>query len=212
MRRMYSEKELSVLVYQAVGQYIEDGAFDEITAESVDAYLEEHPVDITALEGQTIAPAVVNATTSISAPAITGDSIIENMSGYSFEPETASQDATLEFVYVGAVKNGNKLTLVIACNVTPTASTTQIGLGKIVVPNSVYSRLYDTRVGDYNFLDNKKIAVFDNYYTSQDVLAYMQKSSGKLVAVLRNTNVLTTNTKYYCRYEVTFLLSDNLAS
>ena len=74
MRRMYSVKELSEIIYAVVGGYIEDGAFDEIVADAVDAYLVEHPVDITALDGQTIAPAVVNATTSISAPVINGES------------------------------------------------------------------------------------------------------------------------------------------
>ena len=104
MRRMYSEKELSVLVYQAVGQYIEDGALDESIADAVDAYLVENPVDITALEGQTIAPAVVNATTSISAP-----SIIESMSGYSYTKGNEIENLTREFVYAGIVKNGKKL-------------------------------------------------------------------------------------------------------
>ena len=68
MRRMYSVQELSEIVSAVVGQKIEDGSFDETLAGLVDDYLTEHPVDITALEGQTIAPAVVNATTSISAP------------------------------------------------------------------------------------------------------------------------------------------------
>ena len=60
MRRMYSEKELTTIINQVVGEYIEAGALDESIADAVDAYLLEHPVDITALEGQTINPARIN--------------------------------------------------------------------------------------------------------------------------------------------------------
>ena len=68
---MYSEQELTQVINEVIAGKIEDGAFDEAIADAVDDYLTEHPVDITALEGKTIAPAIVNATTSISAPSIT---------------------------------------------------------------------------------------------------------------------------------------------
>ena len=75
MRRMYSEQELTKIVKEVseayIDELIEGGEFDQAIADYVDAYLVEHPVDITALEGQTIAPAVVNASTSMSAPTIT---------------------------------------------------------------------------------------------------------------------------------------------
>ena len=112
MRRMYSEKELSVLVYQAVGQYIEDGALDESIASAVDAYLVEHPVDITALEGQDIAPKDISATGNITAP-----SIIENMSGYSMTVSDTTTNVTLTNIYSSMVKNGNKLTIVFFCKI-----------------------------------------------------------------------------------------------
>ena len=74
MRRMYSEQELTRIIGEVFDQKLESGALDSSISDAVDAYLVEHPVDITALEGQTIAPAVVNATTSISAPSINGES------------------------------------------------------------------------------------------------------------------------------------------
>ena len=74
MRRMYSEQELTKVIQNVFEQELEDGALDDKIASAVDAYLIENPVDITALEGQTIAPSVVNATTSISAPTINGES------------------------------------------------------------------------------------------------------------------------------------------
>lgn len=75
MRRMYSEQELTRIIGEVFDQKLESGALDSSISDAVDAYLVEHPVDITALEGQTIAPAVVNASTSISAPAGTFTSI-----------------------------------------------------------------------------------------------------------------------------------------
>ena len=69
MRRMYSEQELTRIINEVIADKIDEGAFDTAIADAVDDYLVAHPVDITALEGQTIAPAVVNATTSMSAPA-----------------------------------------------------------------------------------------------------------------------------------------------
>ena len=79
MRRMYSEQELTKIVEKVSKDYIDEliegGEFDDEIADYVDAYLVEHPVDITALEGKTIAPAVVNATTSVNAPAVVGTSV-----------------------------------------------------------------------------------------------------------------------------------------
>ena len=65
---MYSEQELTKVIKEVFEAELESGALDELVSGAVDAYLVENPVDITALEGQTIAPAVVNATTSMSAP------------------------------------------------------------------------------------------------------------------------------------------------
>ena len=154
----------------------------------------------------------VNISGTLNATAVTGDSIIENMDMSQFVwTEEVNADVTLEKVYVSCVKNGNKVTFVFAYNVTPNTATTSIGLGKITIPNSMYSRLYESRVGAYNFLDNRKLSAFETYYSAQDILAYMQKDSGnKLVVVLRNTNVLTTNTTYYVRYEATFLLNNGI--
>ena len=60
MRRMYSEQELSKIIKEVVDAEVASGEFDETIADYVDAYLVEHPVDITALEGQTINPARID--------------------------------------------------------------------------------------------------------------------------------------------------------
>lgn len=60
MRRMYSEQELTNVIKKVFEEELESGALDELVSDAVDAYLVEHPVDITALEGQTIEPARIN--------------------------------------------------------------------------------------------------------------------------------------------------------
>lgn len=77
MRRMYSEQELTRIIGEVFDQKLESGALDSSISDAVDAYLVEHPVDITALEGQTIAPATVNATTKLSAPTLEASTSIK---------------------------------------------------------------------------------------------------------------------------------------
>ena len=60
MRRMYSEQELTNVIKKVFEEELESGALDELVSDAVDAYLVEHPVDITALEGQTINPARID--------------------------------------------------------------------------------------------------------------------------------------------------------
>ena len=73
MRRMYSEQELTRVIKAVFDEEIESGALDQSIADYVDAYLVEHPVDITALEGQDIAPKDINATGDISANSFSGE-------------------------------------------------------------------------------------------------------------------------------------------
>ena len=217
MRRMYSEKELSVLVYQAVGQYIEDGAFDEITAESVNAYLEEHPVDITALEGQDISLATLTSTGDVDVGgdlevtgSISGAEIVEIMSGYSFTPATGDTRPNWTPIYVSAVKNGNKVTFVVFGSLIKRGNTGF--LGYFSIPSAVASKLYPTAIGDDNILDARKIPFLTgNAYTSVDTPVKISKSGSGMNFWLDQSG-LTADTTYIFRYEVTFLLSENLVS
>lgn len=60
MKRIYTEQELTDVIKVVFEQELQSGAFDSLISDAVDAYLEEHPVDITALEGQTINPARID--------------------------------------------------------------------------------------------------------------------------------------------------------
>ena len=211
MRRMYSEKELSVLVYQAVGQYIEDGALDESIASAVDSYLEEHPVDITALEGQDIELNSLDAT-----GLVTGGEIVEKMSGYSLTKQS-STGVTKSWDYAGVVKNGNKLTLAIAIEITRSSEfpNDYMGLCKFTIPSSVASKIIPTTLaGLSNGLSIININVWSAFNTTSKILKLGITKSGTNgidIQVLGGMQGLTTETTYYMRFDITFLLSENLA-
>ena len=222
MRRMYSEKELSVLVYQAVGQYIEDGALDELVSDAVDAYLVEHPVDITALEGQDIALATLTSTGDVDVGgdldvtgSISGAEIVEKMSGYSWT-KTGDAKVTQTDVYVGIVKNGNKLTLVYFGECTVIDEFTGAGnitLGHISIPSSVGAKLYPYTLGlSNNILSQKGFEIFSDLNTKVSSYTTIEKYSNTQLNIVLNLKNAVLNSKYMVRVEVTFLLSDNLVN
>ena len=210
MRRMYSEQELTRIIGEVFDQKLESGALDSSISDAVDAYLVEHPVDITALEGQTIAPAIINATGSITAP-----SIIETMSGYSFVGSTDAK-VTFDYIYCGVVKNGNKLTFVECFTFTLDSdqSAASINAGHFVIPTAVFNKLYPVQfAGSIDLLNYDNISVVKRSdLTDVSTKQYATKSGSQNVNMIFNTAGMDKETEYYMRIELTFLLSDNLAS
>ena len=147
-------------------------------------------------------------------PSIKGDEIIENMEGYSFS-RSNSEGFTYEGIYGGVVKTGNKITFVVACNITKTDATkVSCNLAKFVVPNAVLNKLFPTQVGTYYFLDVRELQCSLNEGTHHFVNAYCEKDeANSLISMTIEDNIgdkLTVNEKYYARYEMTLLLSENL--
>ena len=219
MRRMYSVKELTKIIGEVFDQKIEAGAFTESIADAVDAYLVENPVDITALEGQDISLATLTSTGDVNVGGdldvtgeITGAEIIEKMSGYSFVPQT-KENVTINMVYAGIVKNGNKLTAVAFAEVTRTGDVANdyFRLGDFRVPADVLSKLYPYILSGDNCLSSNKLIAVSTQTAYKELLGQIYKY-GSIAMFVFNASELTLNTKYYLRYEVTFLLSDNLAS
>ena len=142
---------------------------------------------------------------------ITGGEIIENMSGYSFAYGTPT-GYTIENVYVGVVKNGNKVTFVTAFNITKTSADADsyITIGGYSIPSAIGDKLFTTLVGAHNFLDVKAIDIFSSRTSKVNTSITMNKASNVLVNVALGTTTLVVDTKYYARYEATFLLSDSL--
>ena len=208
MRRMYSEKELTTIINQVVGEYIEDGALDETINDAVLAYIAEHPIDPTAITGLDIAPKDVSASGNI-----TGASIIENMSGYSF---TKASDIEWTAVYVSACKNGNKLSFIVFGSYTKASEDSRSpGLGSFTIPTDVGSKLIPFSIAGTGTdrLDIRKISFFSTQYNSVDVPMRVTKvSNASIRFAISDNDLLTAGTTYLFRYEVTFLLSENLVA
>lgn len=167
---------------------------------------------VSAIAGQTIAPAVVSATTSISAPSVTGDSIVENMSGYSMIKYT-SANMDFNYVYGGAVKNGNKLTAVIAVKITShTTTPSLIHFANILIPASVLNNLYPTAIGGYGAALDIKMVNFHQYINAPKEIPVLIQKEGSGIGFYLYNSGLTSEVEYYGRVEVTFLLNDNLAA
>ena len=200
MRRMYSEQELTKIVYDIVGGYIEDGAFDEIISDAVDAYLVEHPVDPTAITGLDIAPKDVTASGNITAP-----SIIEIMSGYSF---TKGVSENLSYSYAGVVKNGNKITFAVAGTYTRDSQDgSNVSLGIFSVPLAIANKLYPNSL---EALANVGLNFFSSISDYTTIPARMSKSTTNLPITIYGASALTNEAVYEFRFEVTFLLNDTL--
>ena len=210
MRRMYSEQELTKIIKEVSESYIdeliEDGVFDTKISDYVDAYLVEHPVDITALEGQTIAPENVYATGNI-----TAESIIENMSGYSITPY---YDAQLNPIYYSVSKTGNKLTFVFFGTITRDATKpSYLSLVSMIVPNEVKNKLYTYTLGsNTHIISANSVTIFADMDTTKNIRFVFEKWTNNLDVVLRGLDTLTDGAKYFFRIEQTFLLSNNLVS
>lgn len=153
----------------------------------------------------------INISGTLNATKVTGDEIIETMSGYYAElPSTTGW--TFEKVYIGAVKNGNKLTVVVAVNATKgVGAISNPILARINIPASVGNKLYPATVGQYQFLDNRVINAWSSYGNNIDVICYIDKTSNtRITFVADNTTNFVQDTKYYLRYEATFLLGESL--
>lgn len=206
---MYSEQELTTIIKAVFDQEVESGVFDEDIADYVDAYLVEHPVDPTAITGLDIAPKDVTASGNITAP-----SIIENMSGYSLN-STYAPPSNIDLIYVGCVKNGNKITFSIFGEFTYTNSTLRYLCG-INIPSAIGSQLYPaTIIGNNKLLDVRKIELVGKSTSEyEDIIVRTLKESNTILIfyIDPSQKVLDTEKTWVFRYEVTFLLSENLVS
>lgn len=142
---------------------------------------------------------------------ITGGEIVENMSGYSYQAATPVAEVTQVVTYIGAVKNGNKLTVVMAKTVERTDNVDAgfVTLGYINIPKAVGDKLYPV-LG--NWLSMQLIYCGSGYNTGVSLPGLCIKNTDQQLRFnLYNINSLTLNTTYYVRFEVTFLLSENVA-
>ena len=145
---------------------------------------------------------------SINAEKVTGDEIVENMEGYSFSVKEET-GWTKDIAYAGVVKNGNKLTLVISGNYMRTSESADayVELGKFTIPKAVNDKLYPIF---QSFIDFRIIEVFVSLGDSTPVRVYTDKTDDTHLTMNAYANT-TVNKSYNYRYELTFLLGENLA-
>ena len=157
----------------------------------------------------------VNINGTLNASKITGDEIVETMTGYGFT-KLERTNLTKQVIYAGACKNGNKLSFVIACNFTRTGEVADGSADfSFTIPSAIGQKLYNTTVGTIPTVLATGEANYTNgiSITSDHFNYYLSKASDtKINIFLYGANRLTSNTTMYCRMEWTFLLSDNLAS
>lgn len=140
----------------------------------------------------------------------TANSIIENMQGYTIENNTL-----LTNQYISVVKNGNKITFVIAGTLTPTQTMIDNGgewLTVFNVPNDILSKIKVIETFGGNIVRVGTVASFssqDNYITAK--YRCEKLSNGLKFTYLTSGAGLVANTPYAINIEVTFLLSDNMA-
>lgn len=233
MRRMYSEQELTKVVGDVVDSKIEDGSFDESIADYIDEYLVEHPIDITALQGKDVGCKSVTTTNDIAVGGalsvvgnasvggnlpvtgnITGKSIIENMSGYSYTANTVS-NYSITTVYAGVVKNGNKLTVALAFKITKqTGGAGAISVGTFFMPAGVLNKLIPVTIGDGAVLATKQEVALRTYSGAVDSVSCYSYISKGTYGITYNMSLdnLVVDDEYFIRVESTFLLSNSLAS
>lgn len=162
------------------------------------------------INGNMLVRGDISAQGKISAPAI-----VESMAGYTAAIGSDSA-LTLEPLYVGIVKNGNKITFAVSMNVTRTAYAGVRTFVSFGVPKAVNDLLvpfegnvFDVKAIDFfydfgsNFEQAKKVSSF----------ASMTKGSGSNPTIFLKANFdgLTNNVKYFVRVECTYLLSNSLA-
>lgn len=147
---------------------------------------------------------------------ISGGEIVEDMEGYSFTKATPS-NVTLTYLYAGAVKNGNKLTLCVAAQVAPNAeisSGAPIALGAFKLPSDISAKIVPFTSQTLTNVVDIKAGTLNSYVTLRvNVNNVIYKDPGDTFnfRVYPQSNVAAGAT-YFIRFEATFLLSDNLAA
>ena len=207
-------KAIDIVATEVGGTHYNVGGSKIVVTRATRAYATSDDVIITTYD-KTQMDALLSGKADLSGAnftgAITGPSIIEDMIGYSFTP---SLNTAVHYNYVGVCKNGNKITFAVAGYIESDSGInayTTISLGQFNIPSAVGQKLF---ANGLSYLDIKKQLVFSSLYATKDLIFLFQKNTNINVEpqITTASVSLDANTKYYFRDEVTFLLSDNLAS
>lgn len=155
----------------------------------------------------------VNINGTLNASKITGDEITENMQGYYFNENTYN-NLTVAPIYIGAVKNGNKLTLVYFAKINRTGelNNNHALFGHFVIPEQVGAKIYPFKLGQSeNVAETKTLTAFKTKNNGVNFLGTISKGSNTIFHVEAfGLNAIDINVDYVFRFEVTFLLNEGL--
>ena len=140
----------------------------------------------------------------------TANSIIENMSGYAWTKSTSSGATDYDLSYVGIVKNGNKITFAIAGSITPTEARVRVDIGYFSIPTAIGNKIFP--INESNDIAFNIVGMFSAYNSKVDAYFVPNKSGAGIMSVKTYLSNLSANVKYDFRWEITFLLSNNMAS
>lgn len=152
-----------------------------------------------------------------------GDSNVEELlkddeHGFSFSTGGDSAGLTKEYQYAGVSKVGNVLKFVIEVFFT---RTDKIGsgpyLGYFTIPDAIFAKIRGISLSGGNYASFQKVLAWQSDSTSKELSVYaLPIRSNKRLYIQANAtpinNNLDANTKYFIRYELELLLSDNLYS
>lgn len=146
---------------------------------------------------------------TLDATKVTGDEIVEKMSGYSFHKSFTGFDCD----YAGVVKTGNKITFVIAGHFNGTEGVAAYGsknLGYFNFPSEIGNKLYPDSQGRIAYL---KVVTFSSIYNNAEIAVFFSKDANYQATVAMATvPPIAQDYTGSFRIEQTFLLSDNLVS
>ena len=154
----------------------------------------------------------VNITGDLEADEISGNSIIEKMTGYS--ATVYDELPNLNVIYMGVCKNGNKITFALAFDFTTGEEQTSTNgtIASFHIPASIGAKLYPYLNSPFeNKLDTKVLNCWSSATAHVDGVEYAYKQTSQIIEINCEVYNLSPQTKYICRIEKTFLLSDNLA-
>lgn len=201
------------------GTTLESGDIVLQQGESVNgAYIENNHLFITLTNGQVIdAGLMFNGDLTINgtldATKVTGNEIVENMSGYNFEDAHISG---VNFTYAGVVKNGNKITFALAGNFLKNENTPyNAQIGQFICPSSIMNKIYPLINGKTQVDVKDLVFLKESDITGTPIKKTCQFSKienyGLMLQIVGLGASDMPNEPLIFRYETTFLLSPNLA-
>ena len=150
---------------------------------------------------------------------ISGGEIVEDMDGYSFVKLTGIENITIDYIYAGAVKNGNKLTLTLFVRLTRTGDVPNNylpNIGRFIIPSSIGAKIYPTSYtgeGSLELIGFGKETASRAYNDFVDLPCMWRKLTDTDIRLnYYYIQELALNATYLVRSELTLLLSDNLAA